>query len=65
MQSLCRVLRVPETALFAKTGGKFLKTHPKQLEKKEVGLQQASRAIAWTLFDNRGWLSERVYGEGL
>lgn len=34
---------------------------PKQLEGKDPALQRASRAIAWTLFDNRDKLPGRVY----
>jgi hypothetical protein len=34
---------------------------PKQLEGKDPALQRASRAIAWTLFDNKDKLPGRVY----
>ena len=34
---------------------------PKQLEGKEPALKKASRAIAWTLFDNKDKLPGRVY----
>lgn len=34
---------------------------PKRLEKKDAKLAQASRVIAWSLFDNRSKLSGRVY----
>jgi hypothetical protein len=48
-------------SLVRENGRQIFKDLPKQLENKEVGLQQASRAIAWTLFENRDRLSERVY----
>ena len=39
----------------------LFKDLPKQLEGKDPALQKASRAIAWTLFDNRDKLPGRVY----
>ena len=34
---------------------------PKSIARKDANLQNASRAIAWSLFDNRGKISGRVY----
>ena len=34
---------------------------PKSIAKKEVGLQNASRSIAWSIFENRDKISGRVY----
>jgi hypothetical protein len=39
----------------------LFKDLPKQLEGKDPALQRASRAIAWTLFDNKDKLPGRVY----
>jgi len=39
-------------SLVTDDGWQLFKDLPKQLENKELGLQQASRAIAWTLFEN-------------
>lgn len=39
----------------------LFKDIPKRLEGKDAGLQQASRVIAWTLFENRDRLGGRVY----
>jgi hypothetical protein len=39
----------------------LFKDLPKRLEKKDAALAQASRVIAWTLFDNRGKLGSRLY----
>ena len=39
----------------------LFKDIPKRLEGKDMTLQQASRAIAWTLYDNRENLAGRVY----
>lgn len=39
----------------------FFKDLPKQLEGKDANLAQASRIIAWTLFDNRDKFSGRLY----
>ena len=39
----------------------LFKDLPKQLEGKDPALQKASRAIAWTLFDNKDKLPGRVY----
>lgn len=39
----------------------LFKDIPKRLEEKDAGLQQASRVIAWTLFENRERLSGRIY----
>jgi hypothetical protein len=39
----------------------FFKDLPKRLEGKDSQLENASRAIAWTLFDNRGKLPSRLY----
>jgi len=48
-------------SLVREEGRQLFKDLPKQLEDKEQGLQQASRVIAWTLFENRDRLSERIY----
>ena len=34
---------------------------PKRITKQDAGLQEASRAIAWSLFDNRSELPGRIY----
>ncbi len=39
----------------------FFKDLPSLLEDKDAGLQEASRLVAWTLFDNRKSLGERLY----
>lgn len=39
----------------------LFKDLPKQLEGKDADLAQASRVIAWSLFDNRDQLPERIY----
>lgn len=39
----------------------LFKDLPKQLEGKDPALQRASRAVAWTLFDNKDKLPGRVY----
>ncbi len=39
----------------------LFKDIPKRLEGKEPNLQQASRVIAWTLFENRDRLTGRIY----
>ncbi len=40
----------------------LFKDIPKRLENKDAALQQASRVIAWSLYDNRDKLGERLYG---
>lgn len=39
----------------------FFKDLPKRLEGKETQLENASRAIAWSLFENRDKLDRRIY----
>lgn len=39
----------------------LFKDIPKRLDGKDAALQQASRVIAWTLFDNRKKLTGRIY----
>ena len=39
----------------------FFKDLPKRLEGKDMQLENASRAIAWALFDNRDRLPSRIY----
>jgi len=47
--------------LVKKDGYQFFKDLPKELEGKTTGLENASRTIAWTLFDNREHLGTRLY----
>lgn len=42
-------------------GEQLFKDLPKQLEGKDASMQTASRAIAWTLFDNRAQVPGRIY----
>jgi len=48
--------------LVSDDGEQLFKDIPKQINPQETLLHNASRAIAWSLFDNRDKLSGRVYG---
>jgi hypothetical protein len=50
-----------EYSRVAEDGEQLFKDLPKQLEGKDAGMQAASRAIAWTLFDNRATVPGRIY----
>ena len=43
-------------------GEQIFKDIAKQISSQEMDIKDASRAIAWSLFDNRDKLSGRVYG---
>jgi len=47
--------------LVAKEGEQIFGDIPKQIASKETALQNASRAIAWSLFENRDQISGRIY----
>src|SRR5205823_3503251 len=42
-------------------GEQFFKDLPGLLEGKSTDLQESSRVVAWTLYDNRDELGERLY----
>ena len=48
--------------LVSDDGEQLFKDIPKQIGSQQAMMQNASRAIAWSLFDNRDKLSGRVYG---
>ncbi|MFT6658543.1 hypothetical protein [Maritalea sp.] len=48
--------------LVSEDGEQLFKDIPKQIGTQQAMMQNASRAIAWSLFDNRDKLSGRVYG---
>lgn len=47
--------------LVAQEGQQIFGDIPKSIARKDVGLQNASRAIAWSIFENRDRVSGRVY----
>lgn len=47
--------------LVAREGEQIFGDIPKQIARKETALQNASRAIAWSLFENRDQISGRIY----
>ncbi|OLF71405.1 hypothetical protein AWH62_12730 [Maricaulis sp. W15] len=47
--------------LVAEEGKQIFGDIPKSIARKEVALQDASRAIAWSLFENRSRVSGRIY----
>lgn len=47
--------------LVALEGQQIFGDIPKSIAKKDIGLQNASRAIAWSIFENRDKISGRVY----
>ena len=48
-------------SLVAEDGEQFFKDIPKQIGKQDMKMQNASRAIAWSLFENSDQFSGRIY----